>query len=81
MLNSTYMQNFNIAVIQQGSTKVGAAQKSRVHSMADYNRVHCKGACCTANSIDVCDREFSTVRSTPHLSAVFWKYLSVESIP
>ena len=37
MLNSTYMQNFNIAVIQQGSTKVGAAQKSRVHSMADYN--------------------------------------------
>ena len=47
--------------------------------MADYNRVHCKVVCCTANSIDVCDKGFSTVRSTPYLSAVFWKYTSLWS--
>ena len=81
MFNIHVCKTLTLAVIQQGSTKVGAAQKSRVHSKADYNRVHCKVACCTANSIDVCDRGFSTVRSTPYLSAVFWKYLSVESIP
>ena len=53
------MQNFIIAVIHACTTRFnkGRAQhrSQGFHSMSDYNRVHCKVACCTVNSTDVCD--------------------------